>query len=43
MFTKFINFNYTIKRLSKIERSKLNIENPLDDFIIGLLLGDKHI
>ena len=33
----------TIKRLSKLERSKLTIENPLNEIIIGLLLGDGHI
>ena len=31
------------KRLSKLERSKINLENPLDEIIIGLLLGDGHI
>jgi len=31
------------KRLSKFERSKLTIENPLSEIIIGLLLGDGHI
>jgi len=31
------------KRLSKFERSKLTIENPLSGIIIGLLLGDGHI
>jgi hypothetical protein len=31
------------KRLSKDERSKLLIKNPLDEIIIGLLLGDGHI
>ena len=33
----------TKKRLSKLERSKLTIENPLNEIIIGLLLGDGHI
>ena len=31
------------KRLTKIERSKMTINNPLDEIIIGLLLGDGHI
>ena len=31
------------KRLSKVERSKINIDNPLNEIIIGLLLGDGHI
>ena len=31
------------KRLTKIERSKINISNPLNEIIIGLLLGDAHI
>ena len=30
------------KRLSKFERSKLIIEFPLNEIIIGLLLGDDH-
>ncbi len=30
------------KRLTKIERSKINIESPLNEIIIGLLLGDGH-
>ena len=33
----------TTKRLSKLERSNLTIENPLNEIIIGLLLGDGHI
>jgi hypothetical protein len=33
----------TKKRLSKFERSQLTIENPLNEIIIGLLLGDGHI
>ena len=33
----------TKKRLSKLERSKLTIESPLNEIIIGLLLGDGHI
>jgi hypothetical protein len=38
--------NYTTlkkRRLNKVERSKIIIENPLNDIIIGLLLGDGHI
>lgn len=31
------------KRLTKVERSKINIDPPLDDFIIGLFLGDGHL
>jgi hypothetical protein len=31
------------KRLSKIERSKMSIEYPLNEIVIGLLLGDGHI
>jgi hypothetical protein len=31
------------KRLTKVERSKLNIDEPLKEIIIGLLLGDGHI
>ena len=31
------------KRLTKIERSKINIPNPLNEIIIGLLLGDGHL
>ena len=31
------------KRLSKEERSKLIIKYPLNEIIIGLLLGDGHI
>jgi hypothetical protein len=31
------------KRLSKVERSKINIGEPLNEIIIGLLLGDGHI
>ena len=33
----------TTKRLSKLERSKLSIESPLNSIIISLLLGDGHI
>lgn len=32
-----------LKRLTKVERSKLIISNPLDEIIVGLLLGDGHI
>ena len=31
------------KILSKVERSKLIIDSPLNEIIIGLLLGDGHI
>lgn len=31
------------KRLTKSERSKINIGNPLNEIIIGLLLGDGHL
>lgn len=31
------------KPLTKIERSKIRIESPLDEIIIGLLLGDGHL
>ena len=30
-------------RLTKIERSKINIDSPLNEIIIGLLLGDGHL
>ena len=40
-FKKFLNYNYL--RFSKFERSKLTIENPLNEIIIGLLLGEGHI
>ena len=33
----------TTKRLSKLKRSKLTIESPLSEIIVGLLLGDGHI
>jgi hypothetical protein len=33
----------TKKRLTKVERSKINIGEPLNEIIIGLLLGDGHI
>ena len=29
--------------MTKIERSKFNIDSPLDEILIGLLLGDGHI
>ena len=32
-----------IKRLTKVERSKINIESPLNEIIIGILLGDGHL
>ena len=38
--------NYTTtlkKRLTKVERSKINIDIPLNEIIIGLLLGDGHL
>ena len=31
------------KRLSKVDRSKFIIKSPLDEIIVGLLLGDGHI
>lgn len=31
------------KRLTKIERSKISIETPFNEIIIGLLLGDGHL
>ena len=31
------------KRLTKVERSKFNIDMPLNEIIIGLLLGDGHL
>ena len=31
------------KRLTKIERSKINIDFPLNEIIIGLILGDAHL
>ena len=44
----FCKNNYTTlvtikKRLTKIERSKINIAPPLNEIIIGLLLGDGHL
>ena len=33
----------TKKRLSKVERSKINIDFPLNEIIIGLILGDAHL
>ena len=45
--TDINNINNTIslpkKRLTKVERSKINIGEPLYEIIIGLLLGDGHI
>lgn len=38
--------NYTTsskKRLTSFERSQINIDSPLNEIIIGLLLGDGHI
>jgi hypothetical protein len=38
--------NYTTlskKRLTKVERSQITIESPLNEILIGLLLGDGHI
>jgi LAGLIDADG DNA endonuclease family len=39
--------DYTIykkkRRLTKIERSTFNIQHPLNEIMIGLLLGDGHI
>ena len=35
--------NYCKKRQSKTEKSKIMIEYPLNEIIIGLLLGDGHI
>lgn len=31
------------KRLTKVERSNIKINSPLDEIMIGLLLGDGHI
>jgi hypothetical protein len=31
------------KRLSKLERSNIQIKSPLYEILIGLLLGDGHI
>ena len=31
------------KRLSKSDRTKITIESPLNEIMIGLLLGDGHI
>ena len=44
-YTTIINniISPTKKRLTKVERSKLNIGEPLNEIIIGLLLGDGHI
>jgi hypothetical protein len=38
--------NYTTivkKRLTKVERLKYNISSPLNEILIGLLLGDGHL
>lgn len=35
--------NISEKRLSKADKSKIIIDNPLNEIIIGLLLGDGHI
>ena len=38
------NYTTTVKkRLTKIERSKINIARPLNERIIGLLLGNGHL
>lgn len=38
------NYTTTVKkRLTKVERSKINIDSPLNEIIIGLLLGDGHL
>ena len=38
------NYATTVKkRLTKVERSKINIDSPLNEIIIGLLLGDGHL
>lgn len=39
----FLNKKKKKKRLSKEERSKIYIQSPLDEIIIGLLLGDGHL
>ena len=45
--TDINNINNTVslpkKRLTKVERSKINIGEPLNEIIIGLLLGDGQI
>jgi hypothetical protein len=35
--------NMSTKRLSNLDRIKITIESPLNEIIIGLLLGDGHI
>ena len=40
---KDTDFKKGTKRLSKVERSKVTILSPLDEIIVGLLLGDGHI
>lgn len=37
------NYSTCGKRLSKLERSYITIEYPLNEILIGLLLGDGHI
>ena len=37
------NYSTSGKRLSKYERLNLTIEYPLNEIIIGLLIGDGHI
>jgi len=39
----YISNTISKKRLTKVERSKINIGEPLNEIIIGLLLGDGHI
>jgi LAGLIDADG DNA endonuclease family len=34
---------YVKKRLTKAERLKININHPLNEILIGLLLGDGHL
>jgi hypothetical protein len=42
-YTTNISNSISKKRLTKVERSKINIDEPLKEIIIGLLLGDGHI
>lgn len=37
------DYQATKKRLSKVERSNIQINSPLDEILVGLLLGDGHI
>ena len=38
------NYTTTVKkRLTKVERSKFSIDSPLNEILIGLLLGDGHL